>query len=493
VSPGHGWALVALAIFGLSLASLARHPARRCHIDEPAWITSSYVTFRLVAEGAPPSRWERAYEEKGVGFWGNMNPPVGKLLTGVWVAAFRDASDPVDYQWQWPLGYEENLARGNLPPRSLLVPVRLFIVAAALATVVGLYAFAFQLTGRAGTALLAPAALFLSPIFQIHATQVYMDVPQLAFLALALAAFAAEVKRHRPWAFAASLVAMGLACAVKFSSAPLVLATGVFVLARPRPWRRRLAQAAAVAVVPFAVFVAANPYLYPDPLGRSHDFITGWAELKESQRRDPAVAHSVVASPLAGLAVTTRATVAKPPLHHPRLLALRPHLWLGAALVAALFGWGMWRFRFTLPPLRSRRVPPGLAAGAGLWLVLWVAGVAGLSLLLAGCGIAWLFAVREAEGRAARRSRAESNDLNAPSGPPSRALGAFAVLAAATTAVVTGLWLPFSWGRYFLPGLLVMAPLYAAGGAFLLSVAATRVPRGAPAETGQTSGVSHAR
>ena len=41
-------------------------------------------------------------------------------------------------------------------------------------------------------------------------------------LALAIAAFAAEIQRPRTWAFAASLVALGLACAVKFSSAPLV-------------------------------------------------------------------------------------------------------------------------------------------------------------------------------------------------------------------------------------------------------------------------------
>jgi 4-amino-4-deoxy-L-arabinose transferase-like glycosyltransferase len=450
-------ALLALALAGASLASLARHPARPCQIDEPAWITSSYVTFQLLTEAAPPSRWERAYEDKGLAFWGNMNPPVGKLLTGVWVAAFRDAGDPVDYQWQWPLSYEENQARGNIPPRSLLVPVRLFIVVSALATLAALYAFAIQLTGNPWTALLAPAALYFSPIFQIHATQVYMDVPQLAFLALAIAAFAAEIRRPRPWAFAASLVALGLACAVKFSSAPLVLATGLFVLARPQSWRRRLTQAAAVAVVPFAVFVAVNPYLYPDPLGRSHQFLTEWAALKETQKQDPALAESVVTSPVAGLDISLRTTVAKPPFAHPAFGALRPHVWLAAVLAAALLAWGLWRFQVALPPLRSRRWRQGLAAGAGLWLVLWALGVAGASLLLALCGVAWLFGIGDS-GR-------------------SRELAAYTVLCASTMVVFTGLWLPFVWWRYFLPPLLLMAPLYAAGGAFLLSVAATRVPR----------------
>ncbi len=63
----------------------------------------------------------------------------------------------------------------------------------------------------------------------------------------------------------------------------------------------------------------------------------------------------------------------------------------------------------------------------------------------------------------------------------------YTVLCAASMIVATGLWLPFTWWRYFLPSLLLMAPLYAAGGAFLLSVAATRVPRGSSASQSAAS------
>jgi len=63
-------------------------------------------------------------------------------------------------------------------------------------------------------------------------------------------------------------------------------------------------------------------------------------------------------------------------------------------------------------------------------------------------------------------------------GPPSRELAVYLALIAGVMAVFTGLWLPFTWGRYYLPVLALVAPLYAAGGAFLFSLVASRELRG---------------
>ncbi len=458
ISPAHGFAGVLFLVCSISLVALARDPSHRCQVDEPAWITSSYLTFGLATGFAPPARWEAAYDEAGLAFWGNMNPPLGKLMTGALVALHRDPADPVDYQWQWRLGYEENQARGNIPPRSLLVPVRLGIVAAAIVTLVAIYVFAWQLTANPWAALIAPAALFLSPIFQIHATQVYMDIPQLAFLAAAAASFAVFVRHSSRLAFAVSLVGMGLSCAVKFSSAPLVFATGLFVLLRPGPLRARLRRAALVASVPLAIFVAINPYLYPDPVGRSLDFLSSWSELKQQQQRDPALAPSVVSSPLQGLSATLRASLIRPPFFQPRLAALRPKLWLVATAAALGLLLAMRRFRFRLPEPRGARGPLELAILASGWLLPFSVGATGLSLGLAALGAFWLFRVR--------------------TGPPSRELAVYLALIAGITTVATGLWLPFTWGRYYLPVLTLVAPFYAAGGAFLFSLAAARELRG---------------
>ena len=43
--------------------------------------------------------------------------------------------------------------------------------------------------------------------------------------------------------------------------------------------------------------------------------------------------------------------------------------------------------------------------------------------------------------------------------------------------LLTGLWVPFDWGRYTLPMLVLVPGFYAAGAAFLLDVARTRQPR----------------
>ncbi len=43
--------------------------------------------------------------------------------------------------------------------------------------------------------------------------------------------------------------------------------------------------------------------------------------------------------------------------------------------------------------------------------------------------------------------------------------------------LMTGLWLPFDWGRYYLPVLVLVPSFYAAGAALVLEVARTRRPR----------------
>ena len=468
----HHLALIALlALFSASLAELARDPTRPPHIDEPAWITSSYLTYRLVVDAAPRSRWDRVYDEAQLGFWGNMNPPVGKFLTGALVAILRDPSHPVDYRWEWPHSTEENRARGNLPPQRLLVGVRLGMAALSVLTLALVYASALQITGMRWIAFVAPVALFLSPVFQIHATQVTMDTPQLLFQAMAVFAFGAFIRRGSRVAFASSLVAMGLACAVKFSSAPIVLATGLFVLLRREPIWQRLGKALSVAVVPLAVFIAVNPYLYPDPIGRTRGILRGWSEVKAQQSRDPRLVPGVVASPLDGLARTAMATVGRPDFFHPRLVPLRRWLWLGALVGLAALLAAVRRYRFELPGAPARFAAPALIALLSTWLALRALDAAGLSLLLAAIGTFWLLGIRRVES----------------SGPPDPELAVYLGLCATSMWLLTGLWLPFDWGRYTLPMLVLVPGFYAAGAAFFLDLARTRRPRAQRAACAQNA------
>ncbi|MEE8475591.1 MAG: glycosyltransferase family 39 protein, partial [Myxococcota bacterium] len=301
---------------------------------------------------------------------------------------------------------------------------------------------------------------FLSPVFQIHATQVYMDAPQLFFQAAAVFAFGAFIQHGSRAAFALSLVAMGLACAVKFSSAPIVLAAGIFVLLRREPIRRRLGNALAVAVLPLVVFTAVNPYLYPDPIGRTREILRGWSEVKAQQSRDPRLAPSVVSSRLEGLALATKATVGQPHFFHPLLVWKPRPLWFDAGVglvgLVALLG-AVRRYRFELPGARSRFTAPALIALIAVWLALRVFMAAGPSLLLGAIGAFWLFGTRR--------------------GTSDRELAVYLGLSATSMWLMTGLWLPFDWNRYYLPILVLVPSFYAAGAALVLEVARTRRPR----------------
>jgi hypothetical protein len=159
----------------------ANEPAD-CTIDEPGWVTSSLVTYRLFRSLAPPSRWGVAYDELQLGEWGNKNPPVGKLLVGAVVAAAAEPEERIAYHWTWPHGYEWNLRAGSLPPDRILLPPRRAIAVMGGLLLGLIYGCALLLTGRPWLSLLAPGLVWALPVFEFHATHVYMDVPQLLFL-----------------------------------------------------------------------------------------------------------------------------------------------------------------------------------------------------------------------------------------------------------------------------------------------------------------------
>ena len=73
------------------------------------------------------------------------------------------------------------------------------------------------------------------------------------------------------------------------------------------------------------------------------------------------------------------------------------------------------------------------------------------------------------------------------SGPPDSGLAVYLGLCATSIWLLTGLWLPFDWGRYTLPMLVLVPSFYAAGAAFLLDVARTRRPRAQRVSPAQNS------
>src|SRR5688572_16861989 len=107
--------LAGLAFWLLLSASLVSEAARPGGpmVDEAEWITSGYVAWQLLAAGAPPSRWERAFAERGLGDWGNKNPPLGKYLIGLAVSRHVHDDAAVQYRLQFmqPVAGEQRVER----------------------------------------------------------------------------------------------------------------------------------------------------------------------------------------------------------------------------------------------------------------------------------------------------------------------------------------------------------------------------------------------
>ncbi len=139
-------------------------------------------------------------------------------------------------------------------------------------------------------------------------------------------------------------------------------------------------------------------------------------------------------------------------------------------------GLAVLRYRFELPAWHTRLRPLALLV-LSLLPGLWVLGRVGASAPTIAAGALWLFAP------AARDSQ---DDLPTKGGPWLSAPGYLAACVLGML-LVSGFWLPFRWGRYALPTLLLLPPFYVAGAQLLSSIVRGRTMRSAVSVLGQSS------
>jgi hypothetical protein len=229
---------------------------------------------------------------------------------------------------------------------------------------------------------------------------------------------------------------------VKFSAAPLVPAMGLLAVASPGSVLQRAARGALVLAIPCLVFVAVNPYLYPDPVGRTLAIVSRWDGLYRGLARIPLFAPQAVAGPWEGIGLVALRGALAPDF---RPAAGRVFEWALPALVVGAVLVGGWRLR---------RSGAGPGPGRRRWLVL--AGTA-LGASLAGAATAlgaWTapFALGVARVLGA-----------GPDPAPRARFGAFLLLALLATWLMTGLSLRLDWSRYYLR-VLALAPIFCAAG-----------------------------
>lgn len=476
----HVTAMILIAL--LSMVLFARARRVEIDIDESSWISAGLLTRDLVAERQPPSEWVSAYERRGLGEWGNLNPPIGKLLIGVFAHPVRQPGDTVAYAWTWGQTLDWNRRYGRLAPRHLLQAARTGIAWTGVLSLVLAYAIAVQLVGARWIALWAPLALFGNPGFRAHSAIAYTNIPQLCLLLLAVFLFLRFLRGARTWWLVLAAMAMGLACAIKFNAAAIVVGALFFVLVfrsgvsffAGRWSGRRAVGGLCLLLLPPAVFVAVNPYLYPAPIERTVALVHNWSLVTAEQQRDPL---------LADLVVPTRAEAVR--LMLTRALVSQEHaspygqMHLGSVSILELAGL-LFLFPLLRRSWRERTAPlPLLTAllvcviGFQLLYDRW----GGVCVLLLLVGLAASFRVRHDH----------SNLDTAHVGP------GFLATVFVSFAILTTMWLPFDWARYYLPVAVWIPFLQVVGLSDLMPLQSLAAAVPSHAARGDTAGVRQAQ
>lgn len=289
---------IAVVLFAITLWHLLPGVATTpFHRDEARWVHRVYY----LKEWRHPlsERWQDDGYPFGTGSWDERfrmrgQPPLAPYLFGIGLLLQgRDLT--TNGFWNMDRDPEWNVAHGNMPDAADLRAARRTNVAIAGLIVVLVYLLGSNLTNRAG-GLAGGLLLAFHPLLADTATRAWSD-PTLA-LCLALAALAAfRLGDHPSWPRAVLLgVALGFGGAAKLS--PLLLAVGLAgvglllvlwaIRRRPRgnPTSRLPRLGLMLLTQPFlawATFVAAYPYLWPDPLGQTRRLLRFRADSFTSQ------------------------------------------------------------------------------------------------------------------------------------------------------------------------------------------------------------------
>jgi hypothetical protein len=253
------------------------------HGDESEWIAAGrYFRFVFLDHDLSGQVWRPS--------WLNRDqPPLGRYVIGGIVWASGTDPDKVNRTYAWERDYAANLREGRVPEPHILMPVRRAMALVGAASIVLLF-MAGRLVGGTVVGAVAGLAAAFSPLLQSYFVQARTEA-LLAFFStlslVALLAFARAYQRRgrlRRVGWSVGLL-LGLALATKLTAAVAILGAcaygGAAALARvrtaPREAARLVGWCAATGLLATFVWVAVNPFLWPDPVGRT------WSMLAQQQ------------------------------------------------------------------------------------------------------------------------------------------------------------------------------------------------------------------
>lgn len=277
--------------------------------DEINWIgTTRYFELLFVDHDVSPSSWADTY-------WTRTQPMIVRYVIGGWLWARGYDLKPLDPNYDYTRDVAANRRAGKIPPDDLMADARLTTRVLGVGAIGLLYLVARVVAGPVGGLVAATLAIG-SPYLEEHLIRAKAESILMFFLfgALLVGVVAMRrARRRRPprwpgigWGVATGVL-LGLAFGSKLTTILVLVAVGLWgvwaclaawsdgwrparrsgargrdplshgeraegpderdagATAGPEPW----GWPAVVLVVAGLVFVVSNPFLWPDPVGRS--------------------------------------------------------------------------------------------------------------------------------------------------------------------------------------------------------------------------------
>lgn len=427
-----------VAVLAVAVPAFGRAQAKQDG-DEAMWMgTARFFLTMFVQRDVSPEAWPDS-------FWTRTHPMMVRYVMGGWLWAHGYDLTSVDPHFDYTRKWFTNVEMGKAPGEAMLTEMRRAMRGLAVVCAVLMYGIVRVMAGRIGG--LATALLFCgSPYMTLHLIRAKGETILMVFLLAALLASVIAMKRSNArgpsigWGIATGVL-LGLSVGSKLTAlvvVPAIVAWSAWVaiggmssvrlLLRgdwasrwtrrpaairapdtvaagvPAPtneassrlergvsgWRGRRAAiwGIGVLVVAAIVFVAHNPYLYPDPLGRT------WLMLTDRQREmswqadvDPSRAITTVAQ---RIKLVWRWSLNEDTWGDSRLrwpieapLAVAGLAWLSFRLVRWNRGEDAWLL------LWVACIYAGVTWGLGYLLDHYFVPTAAMGLLLNGLAIGW--------------------------------------------------------------------------------------------------------
>ncbi|MCC6175236.1 MAG: glycosyltransferase family 39 protein [Chloroflexi bacterium] len=259
-----------LLVFAVLAVSLEVFFSARAKLDsdEAEWIgTTRYFQTLFVEHDVSPASWPDEY-------WTRTQPMVVRYAIGGWLWLCGYDLYALDPTYDHTASLAANRRAGLGPSDALLADARVPMRLLAALAVTMLYLVVRILAGPIGGLVAATLAVG-SPYLQEHLIRAKAESTLMFLLFAGLVAAVVGIRRsgqaapRMGWSVGAGVL-LGLAFGAKLTAVLILVAVALWgIWSALADWRHGWRWPAGALAAALLVFLASNPFLYPDPVGRT--------------------------------------------------------------------------------------------------------------------------------------------------------------------------------------------------------------------------------